>query len=195
MGAGGTPLGYNLFAYCQNNPVNKFDPTGEVAVFGILGGMAIGAAASIISDAVAASILGEKFTIVDAFASGLGGAATGGFVAAGVPAGVASVIGTAIETAYKGVLNQDDPQTIVKNTLKETGKTAASALLLHGTGKVVQSFVKGKYVKGGLLTKLVQKMVYEPKYLNEQSVKTIAVDSFWDSSKKVGNALVMRLLT
>ena len=28
LGATGTLLGYNLFAYCENNPVNKYAPTG-----------------------------------------------------------------------------------------------------------------------------------------------------------------------
>lgn len=30
-GVGGNILGYNMFAYCYNNPVNYFDPTGESA--------------------------------------------------------------------------------------------------------------------------------------------------------------------
>ena len=34
LGATGTVLGYNLYAYCENNNVNLYDPTGNV-VFGI----------------------------------------------------------------------------------------------------------------------------------------------------------------
>ena len=29
LGADGTPISYNLFAYCGNNPVNRFDSTGH----------------------------------------------------------------------------------------------------------------------------------------------------------------------
>ena len=31
LGASGTALGYNLFGYCENNPVNAADPTGNVS--------------------------------------------------------------------------------------------------------------------------------------------------------------------
>ncbi len=30
LGADGTPLSYNLFAYCANDPVNRYDPTGHL---------------------------------------------------------------------------------------------------------------------------------------------------------------------
>jgi RHS repeat-associated protein len=33
LGASGTVLGYNLFAYCENNPVNCSDPTGTDAIW------------------------------------------------------------------------------------------------------------------------------------------------------------------
>lgn len=42
LGATGTTLGYNLYAYCENNPVNHFDKTGKFAfkiVTSIVGGV------------------------------------------------------------------------------------------------------------------------------------------------------------
>ena len=32
LGASGTALGYNLFGYCENNPVNAADPTGTLTI-------------------------------------------------------------------------------------------------------------------------------------------------------------------
>ena len=36
----GNMLGFNLFAYCYNNPVNYFDPTGESGIAAVLAGWA-----------------------------------------------------------------------------------------------------------------------------------------------------------
>lgn len=36
-----TLLSTNMFAYCENNPVNKFDPTGDFAFAATLGGIAL----------------------------------------------------------------------------------------------------------------------------------------------------------
>ena len=45
LGASGTVLGYNLYAYCENNPVNYVDNTGYVAanVIGAVIGLVLGA--------------------------------------------------------------------------------------------------------------------------------------------------------
>lgn len=46
IGASGTETGYNPFAYCENNPVNNTDSSGEA--FGLIQSMAIGALLGII---------------------------------------------------------------------------------------------------------------------------------------------------
>ena len=45
-------IGYNAFAYCGNNPINRFDPTGEFGIWGAVVGGLIGAVAGAISSAV-----------------------------------------------------------------------------------------------------------------------------------------------
>ena len=59
IGASGTPLGYNLFAYCENNPVNNSDPSGywgikflptNVKLSIILGSAVIGAIVSLVKE-------------------------------------------------------------------------------------------------------------------------------------------------
>ena len=44
LGADGTPLSYNLFAYCGNNPVMGYDPTGHWDWGGVVAGLAMIAA-------------------------------------------------------------------------------------------------------------------------------------------------------
>lgn len=41
LGADGTPLSYNLFAYCANNPANKIDATGKFAISTSIIGLAV----------------------------------------------------------------------------------------------------------------------------------------------------------
>ena len=44
LGADGTPVSYNLFAYCGNNPVNYYDPSGHFVLSTFLICLSVGAA-------------------------------------------------------------------------------------------------------------------------------------------------------
>lgn len=86
LGVDGTPLSYNLFAYCKNNPVCTADPTGE---FGLITGLLIGAAIGIFSQylggVVSNVIEGEQGADVfktDNTIADYAGAALSGMVAA-----------------------------------------------------------------------------------------------------------------
>ena len=83
-------LSSNVFAYCENNPVNHYDPNGCIA-FSLSLAFA-GAAVNVFTTAVAAMVTGKTYTIVDAaFAVGSGFAnaiAKWGFLVAGAISGI-----------------------------------------------------------------------------------------------------------
>ena len=85
-----SPLGTNMFAYCENNPVAREDPSGELSDI-IIGGL-IGMASNMISSAVA----GNDFNAV--LASGVVGFATGA-----IQNSKAKIVVNAIISAYNGV--------------------------------------------------------------------------------------------
>ena len=105
--------GYNVFAYCSNNPVIFYDPTGEFILTALIVGLAAGAViggaiggAAAYNSATSSGLGG--FDLFLATASGVGkgafiGGAVGGLVGAtgGVVAayGAASIAGTAMITA------------------------------------------------------------------------------------------------
>ncbi len=73
-------LQYNLFAYCFNNPVNKFDTTGESPaniIGGIIGGVAGAALGYMLADAL--GLKGwKKWALISA--ATVGGAVLGAFL-------------------------------------------------------------------------------------------------------------------
>jgi len=92
--------GLNLYAYCGNNPINKYDPSGHFAISigfliaSILIGAAFGAG---ISGAIAYSEGERGWDLVWDIAGGaVMGAATGAIIALGGAAGLGAVAGTAV---------------------------------------------------------------------------------------------------
>ena len=67
-------LSANMFAYCENNPVMRDDPTGEVWTIAVK--MLVGAAVSMASYALEQSIAGEKIDIKGLAMSAAEGAVT-----------------------------------------------------------------------------------------------------------------------
>ena len=99
-------LGYNMFAYCLNNPVMRTDLQGEFgALFGaIIGGGIVGGIIGAVSYAVSCSINGTEMT-----AEGMGSAVVSGVVngaigaASGVVEGLAVVGSAAVGIITAGV--------------------------------------------------------------------------------------------
>ena len=80
--------GENMFAYCSNNPANRYDPTGEISLTLLF----VSATINVITSGIAAIATGQKFGIGDAVAAAAIGAinatSTIGKIAAGVISGV-----------------------------------------------------------------------------------------------------------
>ena len=92
LGADGSSLSYNLFAYCMNNPVNLSDETGTWPSWATK--LAIGIGAIVIGAAVVAATAatgGVAAAFVGAAVAGLKAAAVSGIIGAAVGAGTRAV--------------------------------------------------------------------------------------------------------
>ena len=98
LGADGTPLSYNLFAYCKNNPVMGYDPTGHFSWTDVFNTAAVVTLAALAVIAIVGSG-GSAAPPLLAAASALAGttvtAATATTVATGVAVTGVAVMGTA----------------------------------------------------------------------------------------------------
>ena len=151
LGADGSPLSYNLYAYCLNNPVNMIDSSGE---FGLAIGLFIGASALIgglVGALTAASTGGNVLE------GALEGAATGGIAAAAVvfvPQLIAPLLPAALSTAATVAIN---------TAVTAAAATAGGMLIDVATQGITHSLEKSdeeftvdskRMIKTGLMTGL-----------------------------------------
>ena len=161
LGADGSVLSYNLFAYCMNDPVNRFDVDGNwslpnwakvaigavatVAAVGITvatGGAAapllIGVAASTLSGAAIGYVTGGKQGMIDGAADG--------FMWGGIGALASSAVSSvkAVKAAKQGVTIGE----------KMNRVTAASKVADTGTYKAMKGYNSIKKVSPKLADKL-----------------------------------------
>jgi len=104
LGADGTLLSYNLFAYCKNNPVGFSDPSGHFAFLpflgAIIGGAIGGAVISTVSYAVGSVLSGQEITSHGLINAAVTGAVSG---AVGAAIGTIAVATQTITVAAKGI--------------------------------------------------------------------------------------------
>ena len=105
-GVGGDILGYNLFAYCQNNPVNASDENGNWPNWGnVAKKIAVGIGAVLVGAtvvAVTATTGGIGAVFAGAVVTGVKAAALSGAVGAVIGAGVSAVSNRVSNGSWKG---------------------------------------------------------------------------------------------
>lgn len=127
----------NLYAYCDNNPVMRADHGGEF--WNLLIGAAVGATISLVSSVISEVIEGnwEWKDVGQIFISTTIGAAEGALIALAPQAAAAiSFVASAADTAINGIIEGDEVQSIVVNSI-----TSGAIGALSGAGG--SGFAKG----------------------------------------------------
>ena len=99
-------LGYNMFAYCNNNPVAYSDPAGQSIVLAIAIGAAIGAVIGGVVGAVASKKKTGEVKVGAVAAGAVAGAVVGGLAGWGVGAASAASAGAASTATVAGTIAQ-----------------------------------------------------------------------------------------
>ena len=151
LGANGDLEGFNLFAYCSNNPVMGADPEGNFILSAVLIGAAVGAVFSLATELIDYSKDNENK--VNWWKVGLG-AVEGGLCAAFGPvtgmivSGVASVAGDLLD-------GNTDIKSIVTNSVISVGFSALGTGVEHGIRTIAVNKLKKsslKHIKGVVMS-------------------------------------------
>ena len=101
LGADGNLTSYNLFAYCGNNPVNLFDPTGKFVLATLLIGIGVGALISSGINLANQVVAGNGINWRSVAASALAGGVVGGLMA--IPGAQGVALGLSQTMAWGGM--------------------------------------------------------------------------------------------
>ena len=155
-----------MFAYCENNPVNRSDPNGELHILaGALIGGVIGGGLELVGQLVTGTKLSDVnwgSVAIEAAA----GAATGAAMSMGVPSKVTRSAINAI-TSVAHSINDGD------SIGKAAGKVAVS-LISSNKNSIGQKLVKK--INLGRVGKIIGKLTYEGKHLKYDALRSIKSD-------------------
>ena len=132
--------GSNMYSYCKNNPVMLMNSDGSFAILAIAGAffakkgteMLVGAVVNVVTTGLAASIVGEKYTLKDAAMAALTGAAGALGAAGSLAAGLISGF-----VAYGSSREQGEDKTV-----SFTNAVMAGAFTVGSTGSL-STFLTG----------------------------------------------------
>ena len=144
-------LSTNMFAYCENDPVNKSDPTGEVApiLVAMAGGALVGIAEQFMTDVIYAMVTGQPldacFSSVGTYVSSAVGGAMSVLPGGGVMRAFSEIILTSYikETVdmivYPGRYTEVDPNSEI---LESAAGSGMSKLGEKGSAKIADKINK-----------------------------------------------------
>ena len=161
-------LSTNMFAYCENDPVNKSDPDGEVAHLAI--GAVVGAIANIGFSYLNHMIAGESYGLKEAALDALSGAASGALAASGVGL-LGQVIGNGLTSGVAYFARAD-----INNQ-----RTTTSGFLVSIAEGMMSGAIGGKGADGAKLSgvyKTAKQMIgntTSPKKIAMYSAKIVGV--------------------
>mgnify|MGYP000818562507 CR=1 FL=1 len=158
-------LSTNMFAYCENDPVNKSDPTGEVApiLIAMAGGALVGIAEQFMTDVIYAMVTGQPldacFSSVGTYVSSAAGGAMSVLPGGGVMRAFSElVLTTTIQTSIDAALA---PQKYEKTTpyseaIENVFTTGASKLGDKTASNVADKMFKSAAKQGKVGSKVTK---------------------------------------
>lgn len=142
----------NGYSYCENDPVNHVDPTGEVLNViggGLLGGL-VGGAFGFVGSAISQVASGQKFDVKKALGSAANGAITGAVQGAIVSSGVGLGVSLAANFVAGGLGSAAEQQ--ITTGRIDAGKVIANGVANAATGYIYRNglptSLKSAVVKG-----------------------------------------------
>ena len=127
-------IGNNMYAYCGNNPTNRYDESG--VFWHIVAGAAIGAAINMVTEVVSCVINDEKINLTKVLLKGAIGAVEGGLAATGI--GVAGMaITSGLSAAAEEIVDQtydDKPGYQHDLVIKSAIEGAATSIVCGDVG-------------------------------------------------------------
>ena len=124
-----------MFAYCNNNPVNQSDPTGEFGLGVVLGKAAIGAAVNVLTTYIGAKVTGQSYSWKDAGVAALAGALGTGGTGLKIAAGVVSGIYSGVMAYQNGA---DLGKAMLSRAVAAWGTTVSVANIAGWTGEALE---------------------------------------------------------